>query len=163
MPNMDPAHRIWEFNGGPPNSKFNKWPRHHMYQLILSAPDYDHEISQGMRDMHKHLEGYVHSTPVGQMTWNHETGELNQIQVHPKYQRTGLATAMWKKAHDLSKEHGVVAPVHSGIRTESGTAWAKSTGDPVPPVASGVCRDCSKLRDTNGECGCEGVYLHFFG
>jgi len=161
MPNMDPAHRMWELTGGPPHSKFNDHPGSFFYHLLLKAPYYDHEIPQGYRDNTKHIKGYVHSLDVGRIAWNHETGELQQIEVHDRYRRQGLGTALWNKAHELSAQHGLVAPVHSGVRTPDGTHWALSTKQPVPPIASGVCRDCSKLRDTNtGECNC-GSYQHW--
>lgn len=52
---------------------------------------------------------------------------VRNIMVNPEHQRKGVATGMWNYA----KQQGL-EPEHSDIRTEEGTAWAKSTGDDVP-------------------------------
>ena len=63
------------------------------------------------------------------LSWHHKTGEILDINVDPDIRREGVATAMYKHAQGL----GVVKPRHSSDRTDAGDAWAKSTGNRVPP------------------------------
>lgn len=63
---------------------------------------------------------------------NNEERVVGDIDVHPNFQRRGIATAMWNYA----KAQGF-NPKHSPQRTPEGTAWAKSTGEPLPEYYSG--------------------------
>lgn len=90
---------------------------------------------------------------ISTMSWHPETGEIHSIQVHPNYRGLGVATHTYERAKKFAEEKGLAEPIHSSSRTVAGDAWAKSIGDPVP-VKSGVCRDCSTLRGSSGECKC---------
>jgi len=58
-----------------------------------------------------------------------QQGYISGMHVDPDHQRKGVATAMARYA---TEELGVPL-VHSETRTESGDAWAKSWGGPMPP------------------------------
>ena len=49
---------------------------------------------------------------------------IKMVQVHPDYQRQGIATAMWNYA----KERGL-KPAHELEKTPEGEAWAKAVGE----------------------------------
>jgi hypothetical protein len=98
---------------------------------------------------------------VGHMNWHGETGEIGMIEVNPMYRGLKVATHMMELATKKSPEMGVPAPVHSDLRTKGGDAWAKSTGMETPPIRSGVCRNCSQLRDSTGSCKCTFGPEHF--
>ena len=71
---------------------------------------------------------------IGQLYLVRHNGEgrpIGSIDVDPKFQRKGIATAMW----DYAKRSGF-QPLHSPQRTPDGDAWAKSTGDPMPKFYS---------------------------
>ena len=50
------------------------------------------------------------------------------IQVHPNFQRKGVATRLWRHAHESG-----LSPQHSSERTDAGDAWAKKVGGEIPP------------------------------
>lgn len=56
--------------------------------------------------------------------WQGNARMVIMIEVHPDYQRQGIATAMWKYA----KSYGF-NPMHELIKTENGKAWAEAVGD----------------------------------
>lgn len=93
------------------------------YTLSVSKGDYDKDIphiisaNTGGKDI-----GYFH--------WNAGHGEIEDVDVDKEHQRKGVATAMYSKAVDTSKQLGFYEPVHSNLRTPSGDAWAKSVGGP---------------------------------
>ena len=66
---------------------------------------------------------------VGKMEWDIGTGDIQNLEVHPRHQRKGIATAMWKYAQDISN-HNVG---HSPVRTDEGDKWAQSVGGDIPP------------------------------
>jgi len=153
---IDPKSLQHDFTGGPKELHTNNTGRNNYFALYTKAPDI-HDPERGMQN-------------VGAMHWHPETGHLLYIEVHPYYRRKGIATAMWSAAKDFVTTHGKDSPVplqlpkHSDNRTPEGTAWAKSTRDPVPPIASGVCRTCSKLRTDRGGCDCNDTGPpHLFG
>jgi len=86
---------------------------------------------------------------VGIMKWDPENGNVEDIQVHPEHRRRGVATGMWNFAQThvrpqtpgLGYADDVIAPKHSVERTESGNAWAKSTGDKLPPLKKTSVRE----------------------
>lgn len=65
---------------------------------------------------------------VGKMEWDIGTGDIQNVEVHPKHQRKGLATAMWHYAQDISGNN----VGHSPVRTDEGDAWAHSVGGDIP-------------------------------
>lgn len=56
--------------------------------------------------------------------WQDNGRMVIMVEVHPDYQRRGIATAMWKYA----KTQGL-NPMHELIQTENGKAWASAVGD----------------------------------
>jgi ribosomal protein S18 acetylase RimI-like enzyme len=69
---------------------------------------------------------YLGNTPVGSIEVS-PRGEILDINVEPAHQRKGIATALLAEA----RKYGTV--VHSEVRTDDGEAWARSTGDELPP------------------------------
>ena len=79
---------------------------------------------------------------MGQMTWwghdNPVPGEIDKIDVGEKFRRQGVATQMLEEARRTSEvDKNVPYAVHSTTRTPEGEAWAKSTGDNLPPRSAG--------------------------
>jgi TP901 family phage tail tape measure protein len=67
----------------------------------------------------------------GYLTWDKETGIIENLQVYPKHEGLGIATTMYTRAQ-------TIAPItHSQYRTPAGDAFAHSIGDPVPPLNDG--------------------------
>jgi hypothetical protein len=92
---------------------------------------------------------------MGQMTWwgqdNPVPGEIDKIDVEERFRRQGVATQMLEEARRVSGVDGNVPyPVHSTTRTPEGEAWAKSTGDKLPPRNPGslALDPPSRLRGT---------------
>lgn len=76
--------------------------------------------------------------PMGSFSWHHKTGEIRGLYVEPEHQRQGIATSMLGHARGLAAEtRGVTSPRHSTQRTNSGEAWARSTGDRLPRRSQG--------------------------
>lgn len=73
------------------------------------------------------------NAPTASFSWHHKSGEIKGLYTAPEHQRQGIATAMLGEARRIAGEtRGVVHPRHSSFRTESGEAWARSTGDRLP-------------------------------
>jgi len=70
----------------------------------------------------------------GHLSWDADTGKVNEVVVPEEHQRKGIATAMWNHAHKLAEEKGIKAPVHSEVRTPEGDAWAKKVTPDVAPA-----------------------------
>ena len=67
----------------------------------------------------------------GYLTWDKETGVVENLHVFPGHLDKGIATAMYKRAQEI-------APItHSPHRTPAGDAFAYSIGDPVVPLNDG--------------------------
>jgi ribosomal protein S18 acetylase RimI-like enzyme len=66
---------------------------------------------------------------VGKMEWDTGTGDIQGIEVHPRHQRKGIATAMWNHAQEVSGN----SVGHSTIRSDEGDKWAQSVGGDIPP------------------------------
>lgn len=66
---------------------------------------------------------------VGKMEWDTGTGDIQNLEVHPRHQRKGIATAMWEHAQEISGN----TVGHSPVRSDDGDAWAKSVGGDIPP------------------------------
>ena len=81
---------------------------------------------------------YLHSIQVmkdgevvGQLTWDKITNVVEGLNVSLRHQGQGIATEMWNYAKTIS-------PItHSPYRTPAGDAFARSIGDPVPPLNDG--------------------------
>jgi ribosomal protein S18 acetylase RimI-like enzyme len=73
---------------------------------------------------------YHNGKEVGNMAWNAVAepgipkGSVSMLDVNPAHQRNSIATQMWELANKASKEHGLVAPLHSTWQTPEGKAWA---------------------------------------
>ena len=83
-------------------------------------------------DMFSGEPGKVKSKVMGSMNWHKDTGEISGITVNKPYRRLGVANTMFHEAHRLSRENGLVGPVHSQDRTNEGDAWAAQTGTSMP-------------------------------
>ena len=75
------------------------------------------------------LQVYADGERIGWIDWGvshwwSDVHEPTKILVEDRYRRRGIATALWREAqrHDPTLEH-------SEVRTDSGDAWARSTGD----------------------------------
>jgi GNAT superfamily N-acetyltransferase len=78
------------------------------------------------------LQG-THAPPAASISWHHKTGEIQGIFTAQEHQRQGIATSMLGEARRIAGEtRGVTSPRHSSYRTNSGEAWARSTGDRLP-------------------------------
>ena len=78
-------------------------------------------------------DGSLKNSPTGVFQWHHKTGEILNVTVDSDHQRQGIATQMYRHAHEISaNEQGVVPPKHSDDRTDQGDSWAKSLGERVP-------------------------------
>lgn len=79
-------------------------------------------------DQHKVIAKRAGSE-VGHMSWSHKGVHFIQA-LEP---RRGIGTALWNEGHRLASENpGIVKPVHSADRTDSGDAWARSVGGRLP-------------------------------
>lgn len=61
-------------------------------------------------------------------------GTVDYVEVHPDYQRQGVATGLYNfaKQQHFASGASLPYPEHSTMRSPEGDAWAKSTGDYVP-------------------------------
>ena len=110
-------------------------------EAVRSAPNPEnvtHHFSYDANDDH-HVVAMHHGKEIGYLKWNkeadgyHGDGEIKMIEVHPDYQRHGIATNMLQHARDLY-DRGEVgqSPEHSDTLTEDGEAWVSS----LPPSLS---------------------------
>jgi ribosomal protein S18 acetylase RimI-like enzyme len=77
---------------------------------------------------------------VGFIEWEKSEGsesatEILEIEVSPEHRRKGLATAALRHSQTVARasKGAIPMPRHSPQRTPEGDAWAKSTGDTLPP------------------------------
>jgi len=72
-----------------------------------------------------HPDAYGGAVPFAGMTWNRSSGEIHNIYVDDDYRRQGIATRMYKEAHDFPTK-----PLHApdSHRTALGKKWSKSVG-----------------------------------
>lgn len=76
---------------------------------------------------------------IGGLTWNkHEdkkfgipAGEVENIWVHPEYQRRGVGNLMWDSAHSSDIEP---KPLHSPDQTADGEGWARQAAKKSMPM-----------------------------
>lgn len=71
---------------------------------------------------------------VGNLEWYSKgNNHISDLFVEANHRRQGVATGMWRYAHDMARTtRGVQPPEHSPDRTNDGEAWAISTGRRVP-------------------------------
>ena len=143
----------YEWSGGKPGTPHADAEKFYHPSLVVSHEDPVQYGRGSIPGPHKEI--------VGRLNWHGETGAINMIEVHPKYRGLKVATQMLELAKKQSSIMGVPEPANSDLRTAEGDAWAKSNGMDVPPIRSGVCRDCSELRDSTGSCRCTFGPEHF--
>lgn len=85
---------------------------------------------------HRILAQHPKHGMIGEMTWDPDTGVIDEIQVShdPDFRRQGVATAMWNHAHANVNPKKVKPPRHNASRTKEGDEWAKSVGGHLPPL-----------------------------
>lgn len=81
------------------------------------------------RPLHR-IQAKVEGRTAGSMVWNQR--EIRNIEVHPDFQRRGIATAMWNEGQRLAESSRIPSPKHSSDRTDAGDAWARSVGGRLP-------------------------------
>lgn len=107
--------------------------------MALNSNQFRMHYEPAKYDKEHRIRAYHPSTKkwVGSMVWASQypdEGPLRNIDVDPEYQRQGVATSMWRFAQQLGQRSSrVPSPIHSTERTPEGDAWARSTGDFVPP------------------------------
>jgi len=68
---------------------------------------------------------------MGEMAWHSKY--ITHLETFPRFQRQGVATAMWHEGQRMAAENAKIPkPKHSGDRTTSGDAWARSVGGKLP-------------------------------
>jgi GNAT superfamily N-acetyltransferase len=68
---------------------------------------------------------------MGLLEWT--SSGIRNVNVRPDLQRQGVATALYRHAQSLAKQHQrIPQPKHSMDRTTSGDAWAKAVGGRRP-------------------------------
>lgn len=73
--------------------------------------------------------------PVGHLKWHTEDeGEVMHLVVNEEMRRRGIASLMWKLAHEMAAVCGWPTPRHSRTRSVEGDAWARAVGGEVPPA-----------------------------
>lgn len=71
----------------------------------------------------------------GHIWWHPEDGSVIHVQVPRKYQGSGIASALWQRAHEVASARGLPTPVHSDVQTPQGKQWAKSVDEKgLPPM-----------------------------
>ena len=101
--------------------------RHKSYKL-----NYSNEVNRPntSRPLMTHkITASLRGKPVGHIEWDEHVPEVSDIQVHPKHQRKGLATAMYGMAASLPTKHEIE---HSMERTAAGEAWSQTTHNYYP-------------------------------
>ena len=56
-----------------------------------------------------------------------DAGTVTDVDVHPDYQRRGIASAMWEQAKTHADRFQVPGPYHSELQTDEGQEWAART------------------------------------
>lgn len=112
--------------GGVPHHTVEVWhPEHRETEWAQARPEERNQWAGSSVD-----PGH---RPIGSISWHHRTGEIRGVFTDKAHQRQGIATAMLGEARRIAGEtRGVTKPRHSPQRTDSGEAWARSTGDRLP-------------------------------
>lgn len=74
-------------------------------------------------------EGGDPNKPLGAIRFHAKTGRVNGVFVYADAQRRGIASALWREAHERGYQLH-----HSDERTAAGDAWARKVGGDVPPL-----------------------------
>lgn len=89
-------------------------------------------------DSHKVMAIHPDVGQIGQLSWfkkaspgDHKAGEVDGIEVHPDYQRRGVASALWNYANSIPVKP---KPRHSTELTDKGRAWSTSVGRPEDEI-----------------------------
>lgn len=75
---------------------------------------------------------------LGSLTWSsnpdskENRGEIQNVNVDPKYQGLGIATNLLQHATKLSEAQGLAKPMHSPTRSAQGLDWSKTTPEHEP-------------------------------
>jgi hypothetical protein len=89
---------------------------------------YDDPESLGSKQTHR-VRAMRGDEKVGHLSWDRK--QVVNIEVNEP--RQGIGTALWHEGQRLASENRrIPAPKHSAYRTNSGDAWAKSVGGPLP-------------------------------
>lgn len=86
------------------------------YEITANDPDFG-------------VVGRLILNPAKKQNDGSETREVKWIDVDPRFQRRGIATALWSQATEAG-----LNPQHSANRTGDGDEWAKSLGKNLPEV-----------------------------
>lgn len=104
--------------------------RQFAYYFPVSASD-DHQVNAFIDDPF----GRMH---MGSLRWNQE-GEITGVYVPKRLRRRGIATAMFKIAHEVAEGmEDMNPPEHAADRTPEGDAWAKAVGGVIPPLRTSL-------------------------
>ncbi|GAA1237885.1 GNAT family N-acetyltransferase [Streptomyces rhizosphaericus] len=79
---------------------------------------------------HARVEALVPGGPYGShvagfIVWHPKRGEVQYVHTDPSMRGRGIATTLWKAAHDFAEQNGLAAPRHSEKQTKAGAAWAQ--------------------------------------
>jgi 8-oxo-dGTP diphosphatase len=75
----------------------------------------------------------TYGEPLGSMQWHPEDGTVTQL--HVRQTRSGVGTALWRRAQEEAARSGIAAPAHSPSRTPAADAWAQTVGGETPPLS----------------------------
>lgn len=87
----------------PDDARFVFRPAHHDYE--------DHQL---------HVHVPEKNEPVGSLHWRGKDGDISGLEVHPEYQRRGIATHLYTKAHELAQENNFLPPSGTPFQTPQG-------------------------------------------
>jgi hypothetical protein len=94
-------------------------------------PEYTFQYGPPDEDVPHEVIAEENNKVVGRLSWH---PQIENVFVEETHRRKGIATGMYRHAQHISTQFDDVAPPqHNPIRTLEGDAWAKSTGDPLPP------------------------------
>lgn len=83
------------------------------------------EASNGDHLIQATVPGRGGRKQVGYMQWSPRDGVINMVNTEPQYERQGIASHLWDRAHEVAAEHGLTPPRHSDVRTPSGNSWSQ--------------------------------------
>lgn len=102
----------------------NDKKKHELTAFFAGRPD----MELGRMDWHTEAGHNPHNP---EHKW--DAGEVSWLRTEKEFRRKGVATAMFNHAKELDP-----SVKHSTTRTNSGDKFAKSTGDPVPPLKNRI-------------------------
>jgi GNAT superfamily N-acetyltransferase len=77
------------------------------------------------RHIHHELELHARGQQLGKLSWGQD-GDISGVEVHHQHRRQGIATALYTRAHELSREHRIEPPGASVFQTGAGHAFRTS-------------------------------------